>query len=537
VTTLLVGTPDLSLLTWIAAATPIIALLLLMVGLSWGGARAGGIAWIVAVLSAMLFFGAGPELLAYSQTKAILLALWVLYIIWAALFLFHVVSEAGGIRVIGDALVRVTEDRVLQLLILSWCFTGFLQGFAGFGVPVAIVAPLMAGIGFSPVVSVIATLIGHTWAVTFGSLGASFFAIVGVTGQDPAELASPLALMLGVTVFLAGGATTWFFGGPRALWRALPLILIVGGVMAGVQWTMAVAGLYPLAAFSAGFMGLGAMLLLVRSGLFRGSREADDLEDVMEPSVPDAPMNWKRFLLAIHAYVLLVVIVLTVNLIEPIGNTLARVAIDPGFPETATDYGWTNPEADSYRSIDVLSHPGALLLYTGIIGLLIYQRASLYRPGAFGRIVRSTVAAGVSASLGIVTLVGMALVMMESGMTHLLAQGIAEVAGQAFPIMSPFIGVLGAFMTGSNTNSNILFGALQLDTARLLDLQVGLILAAQTTGGALGSIIAPAKIIVGCSTVGLAGREGPVIRSGIIYGLVITAIVGVMTMVVALMLG
>src|SRR5699024_1273392 len=116
-----------------------------------------------------------------------------------------------------------------------------------------------------------------------------------------------------------------------------------------------------------------------------------------------------------------------------------------------------------------------------------------------------TLSSSVSASLGIVTLVGMALVMMETGMTHLLSQGIADVAGMAFPVLSPFIGVLGAFMTGSNTNSNILFGALQLNSARLLDLPIGLILAAQTTGGALGGIIAPAKIIVGCSTVGLAG--------------------------------
>lgn len=532
--TQLVGTPDLTPVTWFVAATPIIALLVLMVGFNWGGAKAGGVAWLVAIAAAILGFGAGPELLAYSQTKAILLALWVLYIIWAALFLFQVVSEAGGIRVIGDALVRVTQDRVLQLMILAWCFTGFLQGFAGFGVPVAIVAPLMAGIGFSPVVAVVATLIGHTWAVTFGSLGASFFAIVGVTGEDPAALASPLALMLGLTVFLAGVGSVWSFGGLRSVLRASPLILVVGLVMGGVQWTMAVLGFYSLAAFTAGITGLIVMILLVRSGLFhRSSSTPDDSEPVNDGST----MNWPRFLMAIHAYALLVSIVLVVNMIDPIGDTLGRVAIDPGFPETTTDFGWTNPATDSYRSIEVLSHPGALLLYTALIALFVYRRAGLYDDGAVGRILRNAVDASVSASLGIVTLVGMALIMMESGMTHLLAQGIADVAGDSFPAMSPFIGVLGAFMTGSNTNSNILFGALQLDTALLLDLNVGLILAAQTTGGALGSIIAPAKIIVGCSTVGLVGREGPVIRAGIKFGLAITAIIGVVTIVTSLAIG
>ncbi len=531
------GTPDLSPVTWVVAATPIITLLVLMVGFNWGGAKAGGVAWLVALAAAYLGFGAGPELLAYSQTKAILLALWVLYIIWAALFLFHVVSEAGGIRIIGDALVRVTENRVLQLMILAWCFTGFLQGFAGFGVPVAIVAPLMAAVGFSPVVAVVSTLIGHTWAVTYGSLGASFFAIVGVTGQAPEDLASPLALMLGVTVFLAGAGAVWSFRGPMAMVRVLPLILIVGAVMSGVQWAMAVLGFYSLAAFTAGITGMIVMIMLVRTGVFHREQNDDDTGDAEGQDSQDSKMNWPRFLLAVHAYVLLVAVVLVVNMVDPIGDALGQVSIDPSFPETSTDFGWTNEATDSYRSLDVLSHPGALLLYTAIIGLFIYRRAGLYGDGAMRKIVRNAVDASVSASLGIVTLVGMALIMMESGMTFLLAQGIADVAGGAFPAISPFIGVLGAFMTGSNTNSNILFGALQLDTALILELHVGLILAAQTTGGALGSIIAPAKIIVGCSTVGLGGREGPVIRSGIKFGLAITAIIGLITFVASLVVG
>jgi lactate permease len=105
-----------------------------------------------------------------------------------------------------------------------------------------------------------------------------------------------------------------------------------------------------------------------------------------------------------------------------------------------------------------------------------------------------------------------------------------SIAGPLFPIVAPFIGVLGAFMTGSNTNSNILFGALQRDTAGLLGISTTVILAAQTTGGALGSMLAPAKIVVGCSTVGLGGEEGPVLRQGVRYGMIITAAIGVITL-------
>jgi len=112
-------------------------------------------------------------------------------------------------------------------------------------------------------------------------------------------------------------------------------------------------------------------------------------------------------------------------------------------------------------------------------------------------------------------------------MTYLLAEGLSRSVGRAFPLMAPFIGLLGAFMTGSNTNSNVVFAPLQMETARLLGVNVLVILGAQTTGGALGSMVAPAKIIVGCSTAGLAGREGEVLKRTLLYGVVITLLVGI----------
>lgn len=116
-------------------------------------------------------------------------------------------------------------------------------------------------------------------------------------------------------------------------------------------------------------------------------------------------------------------------------------------------------------------------------------------------------------------------------MTHLLAQGIAQVAGPVFPLVSPFIGALGAFMTGSNTNSNVVFGHLQQHVATLVGVSPLIILAAQTAGGAVGSMFAPAKVIVGCSTVELGGQEGPVLRATLRYGLAIVAGLALATVV------
>jgi lactate permease len=148
------------------------------------------------------------------------------------------------------------------------------------------------------------------------------------------------------------------------------------------------------------------------------------------------------------------------------------------------------------------------------------------KPDSFKRILAATLQSAVPATVGIISMVGFATIMSHCGMTHLLALGISRSMGRFFPVFSASLGALGAFMTGSNTNSNFLFGPLQMETAHLLGISVLIILAAQTTGGSLGSMLAPAKIIVGCSTAGLAGREGLVLRKTIIYGTIITVIIG-----------
>jgi lactate permease len=122
----------------------------------------------------------------------------------------------------------------------------------------------------------------------------------------------------------------------------------------------------------------------------------------------------------------------------------------------------------------------------------------------------------------------MAVAMDNSGMTYVLARGISQAAGSAYPLVAPFIGLLGAFMTGSNTNSNVVFAPLQQQAASLLQISALVILGAQTTGGSLGSMLAPAKVIVGCSTAGLAGQEGQVMKKTLPPGLIIGGVVGLL---------
>jgi lactate permease len=503
-------------LDWLLASLPILAMLVLMLRFRWGGAQAGAVGWGVALLVGALRFGAGWQVLVYAQLKGLLLSLFVLYIMWAALLFYRVTDEAGALSAIGAGLPRLTRDRGLQALLLGWVFGAFLQGVSGFGVPVAVIAPLLVGLGFPPLAGVVIASVGHAWAVTFGSLGSSFYALMAATGRSGEALAPWSAAMLGLACLGCGAGTLWAAGGRRTLRAGLAPLFLIGSVMAGSQFLVVSHGLWSIGGMMAGLAGLGAGVAWARWVAMRGAA-ATAPPRATGVSSGDMPLGW-----ALLPYGLLVAIVLAAQLLPPGRDFLGQVVIRVQFPELTTARGWATPAGEG-RSINVFGHAGALLIYASLVTYGLFYAQGRYAPGTVGRIGRTVVRGAMRSSVGIAAMVGMAVTMEHAGMTHLLAEGVARVAGPVFPLVAPFIGALGAFMTGSNTNSNVVFGGLQQRVATLVGVSPLVILAGQTAGGAVGSLFAPAKVIVGCSTVGLGGEEGPVLRAAMRYGLAIVA--------------
>ncbi|MEO1664477.1 MAG: L-lactate permease [Chloroflexota bacterium] len=512
---------DLNILNWILALAPVLTVLVLMVGFGMGGSRAGLVALAVALVLAVARFGAGPLLLSVAVAKSVLLALDVLLIVWMALFFYNVTKEAGTVEVVGTNLKRLTSDPALQSLLLAWVFVSLLQGVGGFGVPVAVVAPLMVGLGYTATQSVIMASLGHGWAVTFGSLGTSFVALTAVTNLGGEVFASEAAIMLGLAGVLSGALVVYVSSGWPGLLRSVPILLVIGAVMGLTQWFVATRGLWTLGATSGALAGAVVFVGILVSPIYSGT-SADDLQSEDEAGAPSLRM-------ALAAYVILLVIAFSINLIPQLEALFDLVQIRINFPAVATSLGWETP-AEAGRVISVFGHPGAILFYAGILSFWLYKRAGYFEEGAFGKIWGSVRKSAVKSTISILALVATAVIMSHAGMTQLIARGISETFSAAvYPLFTPFIGTLGAFITGSNTNSNVLFGDLQRETAQLLGLSIPIILAGQTAGASLGSVLAPAKIIVGCSTVGLTGQEGPVIRQMILLGLIPVVFVALLT--------
>ncbi len=512
---------ELNLVNWLLALSPVLAVLILIVGAGWGGSRAGSAGLLAALALALTAFGGDANLALVAVGKSVLLAIDVLYIVWMALFFYNVTNEAGAVELIGRSLPRLTADRAAQSLLISWVFVSLLQGVGGFGVPVAVVAPLLVGLGYTATQSVIMASLGHGWAVTFGSLGTSFVALTAVTGLPGEALAHDAALILGLACLISGALVAYVSAGWSGFLRSIPMLAFVGAAMGLTQWWIATNGIWTLGSTSGALAGAFVGVLYVLSPLHQGRTKGAD-------AAPDE--RGRSLALALAAYGILLVLAFAVNLIEPLEKVMDSALIQVDFPAVSTSLGWVVP-AESGRAISVFGHAGAILFYAGLIAFLIYRVAGYFdSPTVWSEIWRKVSRSALKSTVSILALVAMASLMTHSGMTQIIARGISETFdADIYPLFAPFIGTLGAIMTGSNTNSNVVFGALQQETAALLALSAPIVLAGQTAGASLGSVLAPAKIIVGCSTVGLSGQEGPVIRRMLLLGLIPVVFVALFT--------
>ena len=124
----------------------------------------------------------------------------------------------------------------------------------------------------------------------------------------------------------------------------------------------------------------------------------------------------------------------------------------------------------------------------------------------------------------------MSKVMTGSGQIEILAQGTASTLKSVYLFFVPFVGMLGSFITSSNMASNILFGRFQTATAVSLGHHISAVLGGQTAGAAIGNIISPSNIVLGCSTVGIIGKEGRIIRYTLPVSILVTTLVGLILM-------
>jgi len=521
-------TLELNFINWLLAISPVIILLLALLVLKWEPSRAGAIAWVSTALIAVYGFGMSPNGLVLANSKGMSVAIYVLLIIWTALLLYNLVDKVKAIKVIGNKISRITHDQSLLVLLMSWCFTSLLQGLAGFGVPVAVVAPIMVAMGFSPLLSVTLCLIGHSWAISFGSMGSSYNSIQLVSGVPGDIIAPQMALLFSIAIFATGFEVIYLYNGKAELKRNFLPVFTTAAVISFTMWLMTHIGVAQVASLISAMMGCVMIAVWSRIRKGQGAKINLQQEEVSPRAQPEAmPFN-----LAALPYYLVIGITLLMQ-VAPIKDALKGFYWGLDYPATTTAFGYVVEMAHAYSQIKWFTHPAPILFFSTLVGGLFYILKAGAPKTIFRDATKATIKKALPTSVAICTMVMMALVMGESGMTIMVAEGAAATLGPLYPIISPFIGVLGTFITDSNTNSNVMFGQLQYETGLLIGISGSLLAAAQSVGGSLGVSMAPTTVMMNAANVGIEGKESDIIKNNMKFCLLNAALVGIVVWLVS----
>ncbi len=534
---------------WLVSLVPIAVLMVLLVGLRWKGIEAGPLGMLAAGLVALFVFRTPLSTLVVAGGKGLWDAVFIQYVVWAALLLYLVTVRAGAFDALRRGFLSFSNNELFLVMAIGWVFASFFQGIAGFGAPIAVTAPLLIGIGVRPVYAVVIPLIAHAWAKQFGTLSVGWLAMLNVTEvHDPLQTAVENAILLWLINLLGGLAVAWFYGKWEGVRHGLPLILIISAIHGGVQ--LGAMFVNPiLAAFIAGTAALVALYPISRWKRYsepaprmkeRPAMMPRDEQAEAEAQADEQEEGGKKMGLglALFPYILLTIITVLGLVVEPINNWLSQFEVGLPFPAVETGYGVIREATTPYSSFAPLTHPGTFVLLAALVSLFLYRaRGYLKSDPNRESLFRNLVKDSVPSSIAISSFLVMSKLMDHSGQTTVLAQGLAAVSTTTtFAFAANWIGILGAFMTSSSTSSNILFTPLQSQAAEALDgLSQSSVLAGQGAGGATGNVIAPANIVLGSTTAGIAGQEGAILSKVLGWTVLTGVLTGIATIILNLL--
>jgi lactate permease len=574
------------------AVLPLLALFVLLGLLRMRAWLAGVISLVVALAVAVVVYSmpAGQALLSASEGAAFGF-FPILWIVLNAIWVYNLTVVSGHFDVLRRSFGRVSPDMRIQAIIIAFCFGALLEALAGFGTPVAITVVMLMALGFRPIHAAAVSLIANTAPVAFGALATPIVTLASVAhgaSDDPRMTVDTLGAMVGrqtpLLALIVPLILVAVVDGRRGVRHAWPAAAVAGLAFAVGQFVASNYVSVQLTDIIASLLSAGAVVALVRvwqpaqspdlqqtlaarggpapaaaaeGSTRRGMRAGDGTavttvdDDADRPAarvggagaggagvggaaaggaaaggaldddVRDSSADVAR---AYLPYVIIIAVFSIVN-ISAVKNALARSPWTVKFGWPGLDVVGSNgkPVASATFTLGWLPAAGTLMIIAGVLTAILLRIPAR-------RALRAYLDTYVELRFAIVTVMAvlaLAYVMNQSGQTGTLGAFLAQ-AGGVFALLSSILGWIGVAVTGSDTSSNALFGALQVQTAARAGLDPVLLAAANSSGGVLGKMISPQNLAIAASAVGMAGREGEIFRRVLGWSLVLLAVMCVL---------
>ena len=490
------------------ALTPVVLLIVLLGFLKVSGDKSAFITLIVTILIAVFGFDFSMESIGLSMVYGTLKAIFpIILIIIAAIYSYNVLVYTKKMEVLKFQFSNISKDKTVQVLLLTWGFGGLLEGMAGFGTAVAIPAAILIGLGYKPLFSALVSLLSNSVPTAFGAVGVPVKAVAIEIGHENltslgGEVVLQLMPLMVIIPFIIVTLTdpSW-----KSLLKNLLLSLVVGGVSIAVQY------------FSVHYIGvetpaiLGSIASIIVIVIWAKITAKKDADSSLETKTNAEIINaW-----AVYGLILFFII-LTSPLFDSLRTFLQSIS--------ATPITMTIKGIEKTVKIFWLTDAGILIFLGSFLGGLL-QGATIKE--LFSVLWKSVVQLK-KTYITVISLIILSTIMDFSGMIPVLGLALAAATGTFYPLFAPAIGCLGAFLTGSDTSSNILFGKLQANVAHQIGAEPSWFAAANTVGATGGKIISPQSIAIATSACGQQGEEGTIMKKALPYALFYIIVAGLM---------
>lgn len=535
------------------ALLPVAIVLVLLVIMGRSAKLSMLVAYVATVVLALAVWGQSLATVMGATVNGVVTALALLFIIFGAILLLQTVQQSGAIAAIRQGFTDLSPDRRIQAIIIAWLFGSMIEGASGFGTPAAVAAPLLVALGFPAMAAVLVTLIIQSTPVSFGAVGTPM--LVGVTtglsnNEGVAQSIAPLSLpeyivQLGANVamvhalvgfvipLIMAGMLTRFFGANRSFREGFEVwkFALFAGFAFTVPYYLVAWLLGPeFPSLVGGLIGLLIVVPAARRGFLmpkstfefpaRAGWNGHWFGSIPADAAPAAGVAADRtaghsisLLRAWSPYVIVALLLIATRTIAPLKAFLTS-------PDTTIAF--TNLFGSGINaSAQLLYSPGTVLIIASIISFFLFRMSG----AAYGRAWSNSARTMVAAAPALLIAVPMVQVFLNTGrgpldsMPLVLAETVASVTGSGWPLFSPLIGALGAFIAGSNTVSNMMFSLFQFSAAEqigLTGLSTIAVVTLQAVGGAAGNMICVHNVVAASAVAGLVDREGEIIRMTLI---------------------
>jgi lactate permease len=530
-------------LSAIFAALPVVTLFVLLGGLRLKAQWASLISLGVALVVATVVYPMPLDQAALSTAEGAAFGLFpIMWIVVNAVWIYNMTVRTGDFGVLRRSFAKISDDQRVQAIIIAFSFGALLEALAGFGTPVAITSVMLIALGFKPIKAAAVALVANTAPVAFGAIAIPIITLSSVTELPKEDLGAMVGRqtpLLALVVPLILVAMVDGLRGVRATWPAA----IVGGLSFAVaQFGCSNYVSVELTDVVASLISVGAMVGFLRvwqpaerlvedeggGGFPRrpAIAGAEGYNPALEADIKrrDDDHDTRADVLRAYAPYLIIIVVFSIAQWSPVKTWLTD--------NTTKQFSWPgldvqNADGEALTSVtfkfDWLSAAGTLLLISGLLTMAALRVRGADALRAYG----ATLDQLKWAILTVAAVLGLAYVMNQSGQTITMGMWMAG-AGGLFAVLSSILGWLGVAITGSDTSSNALFGALQVTAAKDTGLDPVLLAAANSSGGVLGKMISPQNLAIGAAAVGMAGQEGVLFRKVFGWSIALVLIMAVL---------